>query len=195
MSLLSCIRTIVHDNKTFYRVNDITSTLKVRHVATALLQIQESEKLYHSVPTIGGNQKVFFITLNGFKRILISSRKPAAVQLAKEIGIDIMDYKVLSAETCTISCLLKAFQNDESIQQYYVNGLKIDLYFPKYKLAIECDESFHAVNKEHDDEREKVISSALGCSFIRYRPHERGFCIFNVINDIHDEMIRYITQL
>ena len=29
------------------------------------------------------------------------------------------------------------------IEQYHVDGYRIDLYFPEYKLAIECDEFGH----------------------------------------------------
>ena len=47
----------------------------------------------------------------------------------------------------------------------------IDLYFPKYKLAVECDENNHQ-NYEILGEklRELYIKEKLKCSFIRFNP-------------------------
>ena len=50
-------------------------------------------------------------------------------------------------------------------------------------VAIECDERQHS--DEKDEERQAYIENKLGCTFIRYKPHLKGFCIFEVINQIH----------
>jgi very-short-patch-repair endonuclease len=48
---------------------------------------------------------------------------------------------------------MDSFRNEEMIEQYTVLKYRIDLYFPRYKLAIECDE--HHRDQFADDYREK----------------------------------------
>ena len=45
-----------------------------------------------------------------------------------------------SKEQSVLNKLLEAFLREEMYQQYSVLGFKIDLYFVKYKLALEIDE-------------------------------------------------------
>ena len=75
--------------------------------------------------------------------MLVKSKKTKAVELAKDLGIAILDNKYLSKETETLSYILTAFKGQEMKEQYTVDGYKIDLYFPIHKLAIECDEFGH----------------------------------------------------
>ena len=38
---------------------------------------------------------------------------------------------------------MQAFNGEEMIHQFSAGKYRIDLYFPEYKLAIECDEFDH----------------------------------------------------
>ena len=38
---------------------------------------------------------------------------------------------------------MQTFNGEEMIHQFGVGKCRVDLYFPKYKLAIECDEFDH----------------------------------------------------
>ncbi|WP_053957176.1 endonuclease domain-containing protein [Inediibacterium massiliense] len=53
------------------------------------------------------------------------------------------------------------------IPQYYVDGYRIDIYIPQYKLAIEYDEKQHKYQRKEDIIRQKYIENKLGCKFIR----------------------------
>ena len=81
-----------------------------------------------------------FLSLTGVKKVIIGSRKPKAIELAKRLGIDILSTKILSKEAETLACILKTFRGEDMKEQYTVDGYRIDLYFPTHKLAIECDE-------------------------------------------------------
>ena len=74
--------------------------------------------------------------------------------------------------------------------QFSVDVYRIDLYFPYYKLAIECDEMNHNElhHKEKDVIRELNIKKQLQCTFIRYKPYSKDFNIFEVINDIYQHI-------
>jgi very-short-patch-repair endonuclease len=59
------------------------------------------------------------------------------------------------------------------------------LYFPKERIAIECDEHGHyEYEEEKDIQRQDFITKSLGCQFIRFNPNQKGFNIGTVINKI-----------
>ena len=70
--------------------------------------------------------------------------------------------------------------------QYNVLGYRTDLYFRKYKLAIEVDELGHADrNINNEIERQKALERELNCVFIRINPDEKDFNIFKPISEIY----------
>ena len=70
--------------------------------------------------------------------------------------------------------------------QYSVLGYRIDLYFHKYKLAIEVDELGHADrNINNEIERQKALEKELNCVFIRINPDKKDFNILKAINEIY----------
>ena len=113
-----------------------------------------------------------------------SEKKPNVPEIAKIIGIDLYDTVVLTKEQSTIKNILTTFRGENMIQQYYIDGFRLDLYFPDYKLGIECDEYGHK-NRDVDYEknREKIIIKD-DITLIRYNPDEKDFDIFGVINRI-----------
>ena len=69
---------------------------------------------------------------------------------------------------------------------YSVLGYRIDLYFHKYRLAIEVDELGHADRNLSDEiNRQNTIERELTCVFIRINPDEKDFNIFREKNKIH----------
>ena len=66
-----------------------------------------------------------------------------------------------------------------------VLGYRIDLYFHKYKLAIEVDELGHADrNLSNEIERQKALEKELDCVCIRINCNEENFNIVKEINKI-----------
>ena len=69
--------------------------------------------------------------------------------------------------------------------QYSVLGYRIDLYFHKYRLAIEVDELGHTDrNLSNEIERQKALEEELNCVIIRINPDEIDYNIFREINKI-----------
>ena len=73
----------------------------------------------------------------------------------------------------------------EYIPQYPVDNYRIDLYIPKYNLAIEIDEEEHKYKRDYDKIRQKYIEKLIHCVFIRV--HEGESC-GSVIARITKEM-------
>ena len=76
--------------------------------------------------------------------------------------------------------------------QYTVLGYRIDLYFHKYKIAIDVDELDHNDRNINDEMHgQQALERELDYVFIRINPDAIDFNIFKEINKIH----RHINQL
>ena len=81
--------------------------------------------------------------------------------------------------------IMQAFNGEEMIKQFSVGKYKIDLYFPRYKLTIECNEFDHRDRDiEYEIKRQKFIEDQLNCTFIRYNLDAEDFYILEVVNKI-----------
>ena len=141
-------------------------------------------KRYLSVKTAGGNQTVLFISCDTLLHVITTCRKPAAIEMAKLLEIRVNTRFYVSVETDIVKCILTTFDGHMMIPQYHVKGYLIDLYFPEYSLAIECNENRHDYHVDEDAIRIREITTELGCRFICFYPQKPGFCLFKLLNDI-----------
>jgi len=61
-----------------FRASDIGAVLEISNIRTSIMDFDESEKVVHSMNTLGGNQEVTFLTEKGLYKVLFRSRKPIA---------------------------------------------------------------------------------------------------------------------
>ena len=96
-------------------------------------------------------------------------------------------YDVINTkEQTVINSIENAFKGENMQTQYTVLIYRIDLYFHKYKLAIEVDELGHNDrNIDYEIQRQKALERELNCVFIRINPDAIDFNIFREINKIH----------
>jgi len=74
------------------------------------------------------------------------------------------------------------------IEQYNINGFKIDFFMPEFNLAIEYDElDSHKYKSKNDEERQLEIEELLSCSFIRIKEGEEMEGIKSIISFIIDK--------
>ena len=77
----------------------------------------------------------------------------------------------------------------EMIRQYNIDKYCVDMYFPKNKIILECDEFNHNDrDKTYEKEREQYLIS-LGNTIIRYNPNEKDFDISKVMQKINKILI------
>ena len=101
------------------------------------------------------------------------------------LGFNLHDV-INTKEQTVLRSIKDAFEGEDMQTQYTVIGDRIDLYFHKYKLAIEVDELGHADrNVNNEIERQKALERELNCVFIRINPDEKDFNIFKEVNKIH----------
>lgn len=76
--------------------------------------------------------------------------------------------------------------NVESVEQYQVGNYRIDLYIPKYNIAIEIDEENHKYKKDYDKIRQKYIENQIHCKFLRINEGEGcGSVIARIVKELY----------
>lgn len=151
-----------------FRASDIGSILEFIDINNTIRTFNDNEKVKVKIQTeTRGIQEVNYLTINGIKRLISKSRKVNAIDVAKKLGIDRIYSTPL--ETEVVDFIKKTYPNEELICQYRIDPYKIDLYFPKYKLAVECDEYHHKYKENKDKEREDYIKKQINCEFIRFK--------------------------
>ena len=87
------------------------------------------------------------------------------------------------------ACIRKALNLYESFLQFRVGSYRVDLYFPKECVAVECDEHCH---QGYDQAKERVrhqnITKLLHCKWVRYDPYKPHFDIFELIGKVLEKL-------
>jgi very-short-patch-repair endonuclease len=138
------------------------------------------------------NPKTILITRDGAIEILIKTRKrisPDVLYFLKSFGIVTTNRKTLTKEQQTLSALTNSFKTEKFEDQFKVGRYYLDLYFPEYKIVVECDENGHADRKPYKErERMDYVNEKLSLTddnWIRFNPDEKDFDISKVIGKIY----------
>ena len=112
-------------------------------------------------------------------------RTDKSCSFKRNLGFKLHDV-INTKEQTVINSIKDAFKGEDMQIQYSFLGCRIDLYFHKYKLAIEVDELGHADrNVNNEIERQRALERELNCVFIRINPDEKDFNILKAINEIY----------
>ena len=132
-----------------------------------------------------------FIHVDLALKVIKDCRTDESCTFKEKLGFTLHDV-INTKEQSVIKSIKDAFEGENMQTQYSVLSYRIDLYFHKYKLAIEVDELGHADrNIDYEIDRQRALERELNCVFIRINPNEQGFNILREINKIH----RHINQL
>ena len=98
---------------------------------------------------------------------------------------------IMSLETSTIGFIANSFCDILDVnQQQKIDKYKVDLYFPEYNLAIECDENNHDDRDVvYEKTREDYILS-LGNTIIRFNPNDKKFDLSLVLREINKIILK-----
>jgi very-short-patch-repair endonuclease len=176
------IRTITREGEPWFVAKDICVILglKAKSTSPAVAKLSDNMKDLATVQTAGGPQKLLVISKTGLDVIVSKSVKCGAIEFCHAIHIETI---MTRQEASSLLTITKAFVQLQMMIQYRVGPYRIDLYIPKYKLAVECDEHDHSAYPGQDEAaRQTFIESALGCTFIRFNPDAQEFNIGTVIN-------------
>ena len=182
--LSSAIRTESRADGLVYNAADVGNVLNLTNIRTSLRSFPPCEVVACST----GSRRRLHLTMDGVKRLLSKSRSTAAAALAKEIGMNVAESLYTCVEQDSLAFIQQVFHGKLMVTQYFCCGYRIDLYFPKERVAVECDESFHCHQADVDIKRQAALTSVLECKFVRFRPQCANFQISQVINAILNAM-------
>jgi very-short-patch-repair endonuclease len=136
--------------------------------------------------------KTILLTRDGVIEILIKTRKLISVDVAhllKKFGIEITNKKCLTKEQNTLSDISKIFKIEKIETQYPVGKYFLDMYFPEYKIIVECDELGH-FDRDPTEEKERVdyINTFLDIDdthWVRFNPDKEDFQIAQIVGEIY----------
>ena len=118
-------------------------------------------------------------------KIIKDCRTDKSCNFKRNLGFTQRDV-INAKEKTVINSIKDAFEGENMQTQYTVLTYRIDLYFHKYKLAIEIDELGHNDrNIDYEIQRQSELERELDCVFVRINPDTIDFNIFKEINKIH----------
>jgi prophage antirepressor-like protein/very-short-patch-repair endonuclease len=191
------VHTISYKNHLYYKVNDVASILGYSDLKQAGRTHIPAELRFRG-KDIGlcSNQNTMATTYtseDGVASLIQLSRLPNSVKIAKAAGLSISAaYKRYHHETHYIGVICRAFRGHNIQKEHTVGEYRVDLFFSKYRLIMECDERGHAsYDAKEDKRRSNVLTRTLDASWIRFDPDESGFCIIDILNKIHVFLVQF----
>ena len=174
----------------------ITSLMGYKNVNQAINNVSKSNQLefrdYPGVKIPNLDPRTILITADGAVEILVKSRKrisPDVLHLLKKFNIDTTNRKCLTKEQQTLSTITNVFKTEKFEDQFKIGTYYLDLYFPEYKIVLECDENGHADRKPWKErERMDFVNKELNIddtNWIRFNPDEHDFDIAKVIGAVY----------
>jgi very-short-patch-repair endonuclease len=133
----------------------------------------------------GGNNKIdYMLTDEAFE--LVKNTYNLKHRYITKIGDSRHLNIIMSLENQTIGFIKNSFKDILKIKrQHSFDKYKVDLYFRKYKLVVECDENNHSDrNSYYEKEHENYILS-LGNTIIRFDPNDKLFDLSLVLREIN----------
>lgn len=142
-------------------------------------------KIKNNLKKHGGNNKIdYMLTEETFT--LIKNSYNLKNRYVTKIGNFNHINIIMSLENQTIGFIENSYKDTFKIKrQYSMNKYKVDLYFIKYKLVLECDENNHKDrNPDYEKEREDYILS-LGNTIIRFDPNNKLFDLSLILSEVN----------
>jgi len=137
---------------------------------------------------LNNDTSVCYINKHGLARLILKTTKPYdkrfVQMLIDRFTLD-LTLKIDRKEQKYIQMIMEAFSHEQMKLQYIVSNYQVDLYFPQYRIAVECDEHGHRDrDPQYEQQREEHIKAKLSCVFLRFNPDDPQFSIFTVINSL-----------
>ncbi len=186
-----------HQNDIMYTYFDNKKWYVLKHICKALdLKSFNKNKIpkeylsYMYIPSKRFSQRVVIIDEKGLQIMFSSTNKPEVKGLSIKLQLPLAIFQ--RKEVDILDTISRAFSDEDSIREYRVGTYRIDLYFPKYKLAVECDENNHKNYEVLGEKlRELSIKEILKCTFLRFNPDDPEFNIGEPINKIMNHILSY----
>ena len=122
-------------------------------------------------------------------------RTPTAIEFRTKLRFNQHDL-ITTKEQSVLTKIMKVFASKEMLLQHSVLRYRIDLDFPKHRLAIEVDDKGQKDrNKCKEAETEKTIKEHLHCKSIRINLDKNDFDMYVETGKIYNHISRSSKKL
>ena len=187
---------VVVSNETKW-LNEKHIETKLGHSNLAVITLKYPEDLRkerHELQKCDGQPCRKFIR-EDFAIQTMDCRAVAAVAFRSKLGFKQHD-PIMTQEQSILKNIDTYFKTEDKLFQPSVLGYRIDLYAPKYKLAIEVDGLGHCTRDiKSEIERQSRIKRELGCKFIRIDPSRENVNVIDEFSRIKDYIVESTNKL
>jgi prophage antirepressor-like protein/very-short-patch-repair endonuclease len=177
------------DPRRWYCAKDICNILGISNLQSSLRNHDASEKRTFPVETKGGTQNKVYITYKSAQKLMSASRKEGiheVIQYLQLPGDDQIRHR-RKIEMDVLKHIQETFGG--GILNHRVGRTTIDLYYPEYRLAIECAPFGTEYNKQvREDEMNRLLDEGYGdqdrVMLLVCEPHTPHFSIFKILNHV-----------
>lgn len=184
----------------YFRGNDICMALRYGKGSKVINDYVRNENkiiLIDLMNNLGSKDKVhpdhlfsYYINQDGIFELLDRVTKPGKEKIINFFSEYFnIEHKIpikITKQSKYLQYIIDAFKHTEIKLEYYVKPYRIDLYFVKEKIAVECDEFGHkSKNKDDEKARENHIINVTKCTFVRFNPDAPNFQICDVIEELN----------
>jgi hypothetical protein len=170
------------DNKFIKNLEELLYLSPKKYNITYFLKNNFKENIHYIIKTNdktikqhGGQNKIYYFLTNETFELFKNTFKLKHRYITKINNLEHVNI-IMSLENQTIGFIENSFKNTiKTKRQFQILNYRVDLYFPEYKLVVECDENNHIDrNKIDESVRENYILS-LGNTIIRFNPNDKLF--------------------
>jgi very-short-patch-repair endonuclease len=122
----------------------------------------------------------------GLQEILKRGRKPGCKRFMEQLDLQVNE-KIQSHEANILEDVIEFLKIHDTCYnlQHLCGQYRIDMYIPKYNIAIEIDEMGHQDrNKIYEQNREQYIKNTLNATFLRINPNVDNFRIAKELGNL-----------
>ena len=146
-----------------FRASDIGEILEIANIRTTIQNFDDTEKVVHSMDTLGGIQQVTFLTEKGLYKVLFKSRKPIAEQFQNWVCDVIKELRLKGSYSLQQQLEQTNNKLTQSQQEHELNIIKTkELEQTNNKLTQSQQEHELNIIKTKELEKERILLEKYG---------------------------------
>lgn len=142
----------------------------------------------------GGQNKIcYMLTEQTYELLLNSYNFKNKYITSVNNNIKVVNSINMCIESQTIGFIENTLKELVDLKRQYTIGIyRVDLYFPTYKLIVECDENGHSDRNQEDELIREQYLLSLGNTLIRFNPNIENFDLSSTLNRIISRLFKPI---
>ena len=147
-----------------FRAKDVAEWIEHSDVHKMVQSVDEDEKVRNNIPTLGGNQEMWFLTENGVYEVLMLSRKPIAKEFKKEVKkmLHALRTKKAALMPTNFADALEAYAKEVRAREEAQQAL-----FAETQQKLAALEQYQTEKAEHQKDKELVTHKYLTATQIK----------------------------